>query len=147
MLRETKFITDFEDFKREAGFGVKVTVYRDKYAIAVNEKTDTNPANRIAAAKAADKLLSVEGVEASFAVCCMGEAVRISGRSSGKINVQLIMERMGGGGRYDAAAAEIKTATDEKQAMLTEALRSLRESIDLYERASEAKENKDKENK
>jgi c-di-AMP phosphodiesterase-like protein len=141
------FITDFEDFKREAGFGVKVTVYRDKYAIAVNEKTDTNPANRIAAAKAADKLLSVEGVEASFAVCCMGEAVRISGRSSGKINVQLIMERMGGGGRYDAAAAEIKTATDEKQAMLTEALRSLRESIDLYERASEAKENKDKENK
>ncbi|MBQ8911543.1 MAG: DHH family phosphoesterase, partial [Clostridia bacterium] len=128
------FITDFEDYKREAGFGVKVTVYKDKYAISVNENTDDNPANRIAAAKAADKLLSVEGVEASFAVCKIGESVRISGRSNGKINVQLIMERMGGGGRFDAAAAELKAA------VLTEALHHLRESIDAYENANEAKE-------
>lgn len=128
------FITDFEDYKREAGFGVKVTVYKDKYAISVNENTDDNPANRIAAAKAADKLLSVEGVEASFAVCKIGESVRVSGRSNGNVNVQLIMERMGGGGRFDAAAAELKAA------ILTEALRNLRESIDAYENANEAKE-------
>ena len=127
------FITDFEDYKREAGFGVKVTVYRDKYAISVNENTDEDPANRIAAAKAADKLLSVEGVQASFAVCRIGQTVRISGRSSGKINVQLIMEKMGGGGRFDAAATEVKTA------ILTEALEQLKSSIDLYEDESEKK--------
>ena len=46
----------------------------------------------------------------------VGDATRISGRSNGKINVQLILERMGGGGRFDAAAAELKTA------VLTEAL-------------------------
>ncbi|MBP3322029.1 MAG: DHH family phosphoesterase [Clostridia bacterium] len=127
------FITDFEDYKREAGFGVKVTVYKDKYAISVNENTDEDPANRIAAAKAADKLLSVEGVEASFAVCKIGEAVRISGRSSGKINVQLIMERMGGGGRFDAAATELKAA------VLTEALGRLKRAIDDYEDEADKK--------
>ncbi|MBQ8214832.1 MAG: DHH family phosphoesterase [Clostridia bacterium] len=128
------FITDFEDYKREAGFGVKVTVYRDKYAISVNENTDDDPANRIAAAKAADKLLSVEGVQASFAVCKIGQTVRISGRSSGKVNVQLIMEKMGGGGRFDAAATEVKTA------ILTEALEQLKKAVDLYEDENEKKD-------
>jgi c-di-AMP phosphodiesterase-like protein len=128
------FITDFEDYKREVGFGVKVTVYRDKYAISVNENTDDDPANRIAAAKAADKLLSVEGVQASFAVCKIGQTVRISGRSSGRINVQLIMEKMGGGGRFDAAATEVKTA------VLTEALEQLKKAVDLYEAENEKKD-------
>ncbi len=121
------FVTDFDDYRREAGFGAKVTVYREKYAISVNENSDDDPANRIAAAKVADKLLSVEGVGASFAICVIGDAVRISGRSSGKINVQLILERIGGGGRFDAAAAEIKSA------MLTDVLTKLKKSIDLYE--------------
>lgn len=127
------FITDFEDYKREAGFGSKVTVYKDKYAISVNENTDDDPSNRIAAAKAADKLLSVEGVMASFAVCQIADAVRISGRSNGKINVQLILESIGGGGRFDAAAAELKTA------VLTEALTRLKNAIDQYESSTESK--------
>lgn len=121
------FITNFEDYRREAGFGAKVTVYKERYAISVNENTDSDPANRIAAAKAADRLLSVEGVGASFAVCMIGDAVRISGRSNGVINVQLILERMGGGGRFDAAAAELTTAA------LTETLERLKQSIDQYE--------------
>lgn len=121
------FITNFEDYRREAGFGAKVTVYRERYAISVNENSDDDPSNRIAAAKAADRLLSVEGVGASFAVCRIGDAVRISGRSNGEINVQLILERMGGGGRFDAAAAELKSA------VLTQALTKLKEAIDQYE--------------
>ncbi len=121
------FITNFEDYRREAGFGSKVTVYRGRYAIAVNENSDDDPANRIAAAKAADRLLSVEGVGASFALCVIGETVRVSGRSSGKINVQLILERIGGGGRFDAAAAELKAE------MLTDVLTKLKGSIDQYE--------------
>ena len=96
--------------------------------------TDDDPANRIAAAKAADKLLSVEGVQASFAVCKIGQTVRISGRSSGKVNVQLIMEKMGGGGRFDAAATEVKTA------ILTEALEQLKKAVDLYEDENEKKD-------
>ena len=47
------FIDKFDDYRREAGFGAKVTVYRDKYAISINEQTDDDPSNRIAAAKAA----------------------------------------------------------------------------------------------
>ena len=128
------FITNFEDYRREAGFGAKVTVYKERYAISVNENSDNDPANRVAAAKAADRLLSVEGVEASFAVVQVGDATRISGRSNGKINVQLILERMGGGGRFDAAAAELKTA------VLTEALNRLKQSIDGYEEELEQSE-------
>ena len=133
------FITDFDNYRREAGFGAKVTVYRDKYAISINEQTDDDPSNRIAAAKAADRLLSVEGVEASFAVCKIGDAVRVSGRSNGKINVQLIMERIGGGGRFDAAAAEVKTAA------LTETLTRLKEAIDGYEEELKQAAEKEKE--
>lgn len=133
------FITGFDDYRREAGFGAKVTVYKEKYAIAVNENTDDDPSNRVAAAKAADRLLSVEGVGASFAICVIADAVRISGRSSGKINVQLILERIGGGGRFDAAAAELKSA------MLTDVLTKLKKSIDLYEEEAAAGEAKAKE--
>ncbi|MBQ9467384.1 MAG: DHH family phosphoesterase [Clostridia bacterium] len=132
------FVTDYEDYRREAGFGAKVMVYREKYAIAVNENTDDDPSNRIAAAKAADRLLSVEGVCASFAVCQIGDAVRVSGRSNGKINVQLILERMNGGGRFDAAAAEVRATA------LTTVLTQLREEIDLYEADAADKDGRDK---
>ena len=141
------FITKFDDYRREAGFGGKVTVYCGKYAIAVNEDTDGDPSNRIAAAKAADRLLSIEGIEASFALCPIGETVRVSGRSNGRINVQLIMERMGGGGRFDAAAAELR------ETPLTTALLDLKAAIDGYEkelkesREEEKEKDKDKEKK
>ena len=133
------FITNFDDYRREAGFGGKVTVYGGKYAIAVNEDTDEDPANRIAAAKAADRMLSIEGIEATFALCTIGETVRVSGRSNGKINVQLIMERMGGGGRYDAAAAELKDTP------LTNALFDLKAAIDGYEKELKESREEDKE--
>ena len=66
---------------------------------------------RIITAKAADEMLNVENVKASFVLSDIGnDVVQISARSLGEENVQLIMENLGGGGHSTMAAAQIKNA-------------------------------------
>ena len=65
------------------------------------------PDPHIAVAKAADKLMTIDGIEASFALLRAENTVTISARSRDKINVQIIMQRMGGGGHYDMAGARL----------------------------------------
>ena len=80
-------------------------------------------ADRIAAAKAAEKLLNVKGVKATFALVVIDDMIHISGRSDGEVNVQLICERLGGGGRYESAGAALKNVTlEEARERLTEAI-------------------------
>lgn len=69
---------------------------------------------RITASQAADELLYIEGVNASFAIYVTDDTVNISARSLGKINVQLIMESFGGGGHLTMAAAQIKNTSVDK---------------------------------
>ncbi len=66
---------------------------------------------RLLAAQAADELLSIQGVQASFVLYLDGSGTSISARSLGKVNVQLIMEAMGGGGHQTMAAAQLPSAT------------------------------------
>lgn len=64
---------------------------------------------RLAAAKAADELLNIEDVDASFVVFSLSDnEVSISARSYGRVNVQIIMEKLGGGGHQTMAAAQLK---------------------------------------
>lgn len=73
-------------------------------------ETDS-PGIRIVTAKAADEMLNIEGVKASFVLYYVGkDTVQISARSLGEENVQLIMENLGGGGHSTMAAAQIKNA-------------------------------------
>ena len=74
--------------------------------------SDINNA-RVAAVQAADELLGVENVKASFVLYESGGYVNISARSYGEINVQLIMEKMGGGGHRTMSAASLKGYTFE----------------------------------
>jgi len=119
------FQTSIEDFVRESKFENNVIVYKEKIAIAVYEK-DANQADKIAAAKASDRLLTVEGVAASFVLCMIEGVVHISARSDGTINVQLILESLHGGGHYDAAGTQIPDCT------IANALTMLKNSIDKY---------------
>ncbi len=105
---QSLFRESYSDYMREAKFRSNVEIYRSKIAITVTEDADASPADRIIAAKAADNLLMVDGIEASFAAVRIGDTVHISARSSGKINVQLILEEIGGGGHYDAAGVQLK---------------------------------------
>ncbi len=120
------FKMDIEDFLSEAGFESNVVVYKSVMAIALNEEEDNSPAVRVNAARAADRLLNVEGIMASFALCKIGDTVHVSARSQSKINVQLILEKMGGGGHFDSAAAQMRDASVES------ALNALRAAIDEY---------------
>lgn len=119
------FRTPLEDYVREAKFRTNVVVYRSVIAIALGDGEGEN-ADRIAAAKAADKLLTVEGVRASFALIRIDGVVHISARSSGDINVQLILEQLKGGGHYDAAGAQVEAKS------VSDALAMLKHAVDSY---------------
>ena len=120
------FNMELEDFRSEASFETNVVMYRSFIALALNENEDNPPIARVNASRAADRLLSVSGVRASFALCRIGDSVHISARSQGKINVQLILEKIGGGGHFDSAGAQLKGST------VSNAVSLLREAIDEY---------------
>ena len=87
----------------------------------------TEPQDRIVAAQAADELVNVSGVDASVVIAPNGSGgCFVSARSTGEVNVQLIMEKLGGGGNRSAAAAQF---TNESSAQVAEKLRAV---IDDY---------------
>ena len=79
--------------------------------------------DRIAAAQAADELLSIIGTRASIVAFRSGEDMAVSARASGQVNVQLLMERLGGGGNHSAAGAQLyHTTPREADHMIMEAI-------------------------
>ena len=84
-----------------------VTVYRDNIAIAACGENGKD--QQVIAAKAADELLNIAGIEASFVLARVGHRISISARSLDSINVQIIMERLGGGGHITIAGAQLAT--------------------------------------
>ena len=84
-------------------------LYREKIAIAVVDHT----VGRIVAAQAADELLNIIGIDTSFVLYPDGERVIISARSMGDTNVQVILEKLGGGGNAAAVATELSHAIDQ----------------------------------
>ena len=119
------FNTDADDLRKEARFHTSITMYNDNIAISSCD-SDTDESYRIIASKAADKMLTLKGVEAAFTLVRIGEQIHISGRSSGKINVQLILEKLKGGGHFDVAGAQVVS-----DSILT-VLETLKKSIDEY---------------
>ncbi len=119
------FRTSVEDFMRESQFENNIHVYRDCIAISTYEGKATG-ADRIAAAKAADRLLTIEGVSASIVLCTIGDEISISARSDGSVNVQLILEALGGGGHFDSAGAQVKGKS------MREVLEDLKVAIDGF---------------
>ena len=105
---QSLFETELSDYRAESYFGTDVFLEREDIAIACEDSDDASPTKRIAAAKSADRLLNVKKIRASFAVAKMGTDVFISARSDGSVNVQLIMESLGGGGHFNAAATQLK---------------------------------------
>ena len=80
-------------------------IYRDNIAIAICDEVSKNVS--IVVAQAADNLLDINGVEASFVLAQVGQKVIISGRSLGAVNVQVILEKLGGGGHSTIAGAQL----------------------------------------
>jgi len=119
------FKTDLKEFLREVKFENNVVIYRNMIAISVFDGQAVL-ADKIAAAKAAERLLAVEGVMASFVLCIIDDAVHISARSNGSVNVQVILEKLNGGGHFDSAGAQLKDMP------MKNALSMLKEAIDEF---------------
>jgi len=116
------FKTGLDELIRKARFETNVETYRKVFAISINAEEECTAQDRIAAAKVADNLLTVDGILASFAICRMKDSIRVSARSTGKINVQKILESIGGGGHYDSAATELRCSVEEAYQMLLAAI-------------------------
>ena len=114
------------ELSREARFHTAITIYKGNIAISACDG-DTDESYRIIASKAADKMLTLRGIDAAFTLVRIGNQIHISGRSTGAtVNVQLILERMGGGGHFDVAGAQV--ASDS----VSQVLEKLKASIDDY---------------
>ena len=100
------FQADLESYNTIANIVRNVEIHNDTIAVAVYDQEDEN-ANLICA-KAADELLTISDITASFVMAKAGDKVCISGRSIGDINVQLILEKLGGGGHITLAGAQLE---------------------------------------
>ena len=100
------FQADLESYNIIANIVKNVEIHNDTIAIAIYDE-DNEDANLICA-KAADELLTISDITASFVMAKIGETVWISGRSIGDINVQLILEKLGGGGHITLAGAQLE---------------------------------------
>ena len=90
--------------------------------IAVAECPENEPNSQLLAAQAADSLLGIRGIDASFVFSRSGGMTNISGRSIGHINVQRILEKLGGGGHSTMSGAQIKADMKMAEAMLESAI-------------------------
>ncbi|MBQ8410271.1 MAG: DHH family phosphoesterase, partial [Ruminiclostridium sp.] len=106
------FANSIQSYKQKTEVVSSAWIYRG-CAIAVSEKTTEE--TRVVAAQAADELLGVADVSASFVLSKTGnDEISISGRSLGAVNVQLIAETLGGGGHQTMAGSQLKGLTFEE---------------------------------
>ncbi len=117
------FQNDLSDMISRYDIIRRAEMYRDDIALAVIPQDGVD---RIAAAQAADELLTLKGVKASFVVYCNGDNVLMSARSLGEINVQVILEALGGGGNSTTAGGKVENSS------VLDVRQRLTEAIDAY---------------
>lgn len=114
------FTNSIEAYRKKSALISTAEIF-DRCAIAVSDSKSDDI--RIIAPQAADELLGISGVDASFVIYKTGDVVNISARSLGVMNVQVIMERLGGGGHQTMAAAQLTDVSEQKaKEMLIEVL-------------------------
>lgn len=118
------FSNDMEIFRMRNAVIDSAEKYRECCAISTSENITENV--RLITSQAADEMLNIEGVKASFVIYKNGNGVNISARSFGEINVQLIMEKLGGGGHQSMSACQLDDIS------VDEAKNKLEKVIDKY---------------
>ncbi|MCQ2490745.1 MAG: DHH family phosphoesterase [Ruminococcus sp.] len=119
------FSNSFDAYKRKTQVVANAKLHK-KCAIAIADfKSDDI---RVVAPQAADELLSISDVDASFVVFATGNVTNISARSLGALNVQVVMEELGGGGHQTMAATQLEnTSLQEAVKMLINVIDSRQE--------------------
>ena len=100
------FQSDLETYNKISEIVNKTEIVNGTIGISIYDEDDKNA--NIVCAKAADELLTISDITASFVIGNLGDKVCISGRSIGDINVQVILEKLGGGGHITLAGAQVE---------------------------------------
>ncbi len=119
--------SDFETYIKVSEIVKSCEFYNNDIAIAKYYGEETNT---IFIAQAADDLIDIKGIEAAFVIFKNKDKVTISARSNGKVNVQLVMEKLGGGGHQLVAGAQLADITVDKVVMTIKEI--LKEIIEEY---------------
>lgn len=106
------FQSDLKSFNTIADIVKRADIVNTTIAISIYDKTSKEAS--LICAKAADELLTISDVTASFVLGNTGDKICISGRSIGDINVQVILEKLGGGGHITLAGAQVEGMTIEE---------------------------------
>lgn len=115
--------SDMSEYRAIAKAVHNAEIYKGEYALSVYGN-DGKESPTVGCAKAANVLLDISGIKASFVVTEHDEKVYVSARSIDEINVQLVMERLGGGGHLGTAGAQLEGVTTE------EAIEKIKETLD-----------------
>lgn len=125
MQAENMLKENFDEFEEQTNIMKYAKIYQKQMMIAA--VTDPRVFHRTIMSKVADQLLNIKGIEASFVIAYTGtDIVAISSRSKGSVNVQVIMEKMNGGGHFSAAALS------REQAKVSDMETELKKTIDQY---------------
>ncbi len=117
------FRADAAEYKAKADAVSQAEIYRNSFAISVCVAEDI-PSPTVIGAQAANELLNIRGIRASFVLTDFQGKIYVSARSIDEVNVQLVMERMGGGGHMNVAACQIEGIS------VDEAIGELKKTID-----------------
>ena len=117
------FSNSLDNYKVKASILSSAETYHD---CAIASTDQVVPNMRVIASQVADDMLSVTGVKSSYVLFESGGKINISARSLGQMNVQVIMEKLGGGGHFTMAATQIADISME------EAITLVKKSIDEY---------------
>ena len=107
------FRDDAAEYKAKADAVSQAEIYKDAFAISVCTGEDV-ASPTVVGAQAANELLNIKGIKASFILTPYNGIIYISARSIDEVNVQVIMERMGGGGHLNIAGAQLENGSIEE---------------------------------
>lgn len=110
-----------EAYQKKVNIIASAEILENGCAVAYTKESD--PGMQVLVAQAADELLGMKGVEAAFTAGRGANATMISARSLGKVNVQTIMEALGGGGHLNVAAAQVQESPEEAIARIVSYMR------------------------
>lgn len=122
---KSMFANSIESYKRKTQIVASADIH-NRCAIATTDVKSDDV--RLISPQAADELLGISGVDASFVAYKTGDIINISARSLGALNVQVIMEQLGGGGHQTMAASQLKGIS------MNEAVEKLKKAIDEYQK-------------
>ncbi len=131
--RVRKMLRDnIDSYKARAEAVRTAEIYREYFAIA-KAPSEGLESPTVVGAQAANELLNIKGVKASFVLTRYRNEVYISARAIDEVNVQVLMEKMGGGGHINIAGAQVQASMEDTEAMLKKIIDELYEEGDLTE--------------